>query len=151
MSKNTGYERFMVPSIHDIPGVQAKAAFLNVNSSSVFREQDIEAQPLGDHEYYMPWGMDNAMPYNIMDLIESDETVSTCLMWNSQMCYGSGLQYNTEKATKKVEEKKEAPKKAAPKKAAPKKAAPKAEDAPENEPKPKKTTRAKAKDAKTEE
>ena len=102
MSKNTGYERFMVPSIHDIPGVQAKAAFLNVNSSSVFREQDIDAQPLGDHEYYMPWGMDNAMPYNIMDLIESDETVSTCLMWNSQMCYGSGLQYNTEKATKKV-------------------------------------------------
>ena len=95
MSKNTGYERFMVPSIHDIPGVQAKAAFLNVNSSSVFREQDIDAQPLGDHEYYMPWGMDNAMPYNIMDLIESDETVSTCLMWNSQMCYGSGLQYNT--------------------------------------------------------
>lgn len=53
--------------------------------------------------------------------------------------------------TAEDESKKEASKKAAPKKAAPKKAAPKAEDAPENEPKPKKTTRAKAKDAKTEE
>ena len=42
MSKTTGYERFMVPSIHNIPGVQAKAAFL-IDSSSVFREQEIEA------------------------------------------------------------------------------------------------------------
>ena len=101
MNEKKGYERIMVPSIHDIPGVNAKAAFM-IDSSSVFREQKIDAVQLGDKEYYMPWGADNDLPYNIMDLIEKDETVSTCLMWNAQMCYGSGLNYNTEKATRKV-------------------------------------------------
>lgn len=101
MSQKKEYERIMVPSIHDIPGVQAKAAFL-IDSSNVFREQKIDAVKLGERDWYMPWGQDNDMPYKIMDLIEQDETVSTCLMWNAQMCYGSGLQYNTDEATNKV-------------------------------------------------
>ena len=101
MSQRKEYERIMVPSIHDIPGVQAKAAFI-IDSSSVFREQKIDAVKLDEKNYFMPWGQDNMMPYNIMNLIESDETVSTCLMWNAQMCYGSGLQYNTDGASKKV-------------------------------------------------
>ena len=101
MSQRKEYERIMVPSIHDIPGVQAKAAFI-IDSSSVFREQKIDAVKLDDKNYFMPWGQDNMMPYNIMNLIEQDETVSTCLMWNAQMCYGSGLQYNTDGASKKV-------------------------------------------------
>ena len=42
MSQKKEYERIMVPSIHDIPGVQAKAAFL-IDSGSVFREQKIDA------------------------------------------------------------------------------------------------------------
>lgn len=102
MSKEKGYERFMMPSVENIPGIDAKAAFLSVDSASVFREQDIDAVKLGDRDYFMPWGADNDMPYRIMELIESDETVSTCLMWNAQMCYGSGLQYNTDGASKKV-------------------------------------------------
>lgn len=101
MSQRKEYERIMVPSIHDIPGVQAKAAFI-IDSSSVFREQKIDAVKLDEKNYFMPWGQDNMMPYNIMNLIEQDETVSTCLMWNAQMCYGSGLQYNTDGASKKV-------------------------------------------------
>lgn len=102
MSKEKGYERFMMPSVEVIPGIDAKAAFLSVDSASVFREQNIDAVKLGDRDYFMPWGADNDMPYRIMELIESDETVSTCLMWNAQMCYGSGLQYNTDGASKKV-------------------------------------------------
>lgn len=101
MSQKKEYERIMVPSIHDIPGVQAKAAFL-IDSGSVFREQKIDAIKLDEKNYFMPWGRDNRMPYNIMELIENDETVSTCLMWGAQMCYGSGLQYNTDGASKKV-------------------------------------------------
>ena len=27
---------------------------------------------------YIPWGGDNQMPYNIINLIEADETLSTC-------------------------------------------------------------------------
>ena len=41
------------------------------------------------------------MQYNIIDLIESDETMSTCQMFNAEVCYGSGLVYDTELATYK--------------------------------------------------
>ena len=51
---------------------------------------------------YIPWGADNQMPYNIIDLIESDETLATCQMFNAEVCYGSGLIYNTEEATVQV-------------------------------------------------
>ena len=43
------------------------------------------------------------MPYNIIDLIESDETMSTCQMFNAEVCYGSGLVYNTEQATEQAQ------------------------------------------------
>ena len=36
------------------------------------------------------------MPYHIINLIESDETLATCQMFNAEVCYGSGLQYNTD-------------------------------------------------------
>ena len=39
------------------------------------------------------------MPYNIIDLIESDETLATCQMFNAEVCYGSGLTYDTTQAT----------------------------------------------------
>lgn len=54
MSQKKEYERIMVPSIHDIPGVQAKAAFL-IDSGSVFREQKIDAIKLDEKNYFMPW------------------------------------------------------------------------------------------------
>ena len=92
----------MTPTIEDIPGVDGRAAFSIVDSSSVFREERIDAQKLDDHDYFMPWGGDNKMPYNILDLVESDETVATCLMWNAQMCYGSGLNYNTDGASQQI-------------------------------------------------
>lgn len=43
------------------------------------------------------------MPYNIIDLIESDETLSTCQMFNAEVCYGSGLVYDTGLATAQVQ------------------------------------------------
>ena len=42
------------------------------------------------------------MPYNIIDLIESDETMSTCQMFNAEVCYG-GLIYDTEQATVQIQ------------------------------------------------
>lgn len=44
---------------------------------------------------YMPWGADNQMPYNIIDLIERDETLATCQIFNAEICYGAGLVYDT--------------------------------------------------------
>lgn len=97
------YERYMVPSVENIPGINAAAALVR-DGSSVFRDDtDITPVRINDREEYMPWGADNLMPYNIMELIERDETLATCLLWNAQMCYGSGLQYNAEAATTEVQ------------------------------------------------
>lgn len=100
MSKQ--FERLMTPSIEDIPGVSARAAFM-VDSSSVFKEhEDILPMTVMGNLKFMPWGADNKLPYDILDLIERDETMSTCLLWNAQMCYGGGLRYNTEGASAAV-------------------------------------------------
>lgn len=92
----------MTPSIEDIPGVTGRAAFMT-DSGSVFKDhEDIKPMTIGGKYKIMPWGADNKMPYDILELIERDETMSTCLLWNAQMCYGSGLRYNCEGASLKV-------------------------------------------------
>lgn len=96
------YERLMVSSVENIPGINAAAALVR-DGSSVFRDDtDIIPIRINDREEYMPWGADDMLPYNVMELIEQDETLATCLLWNAQMCYGSGLQYNTSMASEKV-------------------------------------------------
>lgn len=35
------------------------------------------------------------MPFDILDLTEKDETLATCQCFNAEVCYGSGLRYNT--------------------------------------------------------
>lgn len=90
-------------SIEDLPALSAKVAF--IDSTSVFREQDdISPVKVNDDIKYMPWGDDNEMPYNILRLIENDETLSTCQMFNAEVCYGAGLEYNTGKCERSVRE-----------------------------------------------
>lgn len=92
----------MVSSVENIPGINAAAALVR-DGSSVFRDDtDIMPVRINDREEYIPWGADDMLPYNVMDLIEQDETLATCLLWNAQMCYGSGLQYNTSMASEEV-------------------------------------------------
>ncbi len=80
-------------SVENLPGVRGRAAF-TVNSQAVFKE-DIDTLPceIDSRLSYMPWGADNQMPYDIIDLIEKDETLSTCQLFNAEVCYGSGLLY----------------------------------------------------------
>lgn len=89
-------------SVETIPGFDARAAF-TVNSGAVFRE-DVDIIPtIVDQDLsFMPWGGDNLMPFNIIDLIEKDETLATCQLFNAEVCYGSGLQYCTAKASADV-------------------------------------------------
>ena len=55
-------------SVENIPSVNARAAF-TVNSAAVFREDcDVMPSTFGNIKY-MPWGADNQMPYDIIDLI----------------------------------------------------------------------------------
>ena len=89
-------------SVETLPGYESRAAF-TVSSSSVFREDtDIVPIILNDKLSYIPWGGDNRMPFNIIDLIEKDETLATCQLFNAEVCFGSGLRYNTCIATPSV-------------------------------------------------
>ena len=83
-------------SVETIPVLNASAAF-KTDSGKVFKEDvDIVPTIIDKSLSYIPWGSDNNMPYHIIDLIESDETLATCQMFNAEVCYGSGLQYNTD-------------------------------------------------------
>lgn len=97
-------ERHNYSSVELLPNAKASAAF-TVDSSKVFKEQ-VDIPPIGIDKglSYVPWGMDNQMPYNILDLIESDETLSTCQIFNAEVCYGSGLLYNTANCSNSVQD-----------------------------------------------
>ena len=91
-------------SVETIPNLNASAAF-QVDSGKVFKEDtDIVPVIVDDTLSYVPWGGDNALPYNILELIESDETLSTCQMFNAEVCYGSGLEYNTDECAPAVKQ-----------------------------------------------
>lgn len=82
-------------SVEQMPNAKGSALFLT-DSSKVFKDDiDIAPVTLPDGTQYMPWGGDNLMPYYILKMIEKDETLSTCQMFNAEVCYGSGLNYNS--------------------------------------------------------
>jgi len=60
-------------SVETIPNLNASAAF-QVDSGKVFKE-DVDMVPtiIDKSLSYMPWGGDNMMPYNILNLIEDNE------------------------------------------------------------------------------
>ena len=89
-------------SVETIANLNALVAF-QVDSGKVFKEDcDIVPTIIDDTLAYMPWGGDNAMPYNILKLIEDDETLSTCQQFNAEVCYGSGLRYDTDECSAAV-------------------------------------------------
>ena len=99
------YDSGLVPSsVEQLPTASASVAF-TVDSGKVFREDgEIVPVTLSNGIQYMPWGGDNLLPYHVLDMIESDETLSTCQIFNAEVCYGNGLQYNTEACTKQVKD-----------------------------------------------
>lgn len=91
----TDFNYLHITGVNDLPGYHAAAAF-TTKSSEVFKEaEEISPRHVSDKVSYMPWGADDQMPYDIINLIESDETLSTCQMFNAEVCYGSGLVYPT--------------------------------------------------------
>ncbi len=69
-------------SVETLPGYEARAAF-TVNSASVFREDvDIVPTIVEDKLSYVPWGGDNQMPFDLLALVEKDETLATCQCFN---------------------------------------------------------------------
>ena len=63
-------------SVETIPNLKASAAF-QVDSGKVFKEDtDIAPVIIDKSLSYIPWGGDNEMPYNLLNLIEGDETLA---------------------------------------------------------------------------
>lgn len=88
-------------SVHRIPNTSASAAFVP-KTSDVFREMEHPEVRSWNGADYIPWGADDMMPYNIIKLMESDETLATCQLFNAEICYASGLVYRTEQASPQV-------------------------------------------------
>ena len=81
-------------SVHNI-AVNASVAFST--KVNVFAENgDISPMTIEGGYRIMPWGSTNRMPYDILDLIQSDETVSPCITFNSELMYGGGLEYKAD-------------------------------------------------------
>ena len=94
----------VLSSVEQLPNNSASVAF-TVDSGKVFREDgEIVPVTLSNGFQDLPWGADNQMPYHVLDMIEKDETLSTCQIFNAEVCYGNGLQYNTEACTKQVKD-----------------------------------------------
>lgn len=89
-------------SVHNVPHTNVRAAII-AKTSNVFRESsDLNVMTTPDGKRFVPWGDDNMLPYGLINLIEGDETLSTCQIFNAEVCYGSGLRYCTEAASKSV-------------------------------------------------
>ena len=89
-------------SVETLPGFETHAAF-TVNSSSVFKEDvDIVPTIVDNSLSYIPWGGDNQMPFDLLALVEKDETPATCQWFNAEVCYGSGPQYCATEASAAV-------------------------------------------------
>ena len=83
---------------------EARVAF-TVDSSTVFKEdKDVTPTIINDKLNYMPWGEGNSMPYDILDLIEKDETLETCQEVNSELCYSSGIRYLVPEGKKDIQD-----------------------------------------------
>lgn len=80
-----------------IPQLRSQAIFSEYKSSSkVFRETaDQTSLPVPGYpeDRYWPWGVDNSMPYDLLEKIEADETVSTCMQFNAEILFGAGISY----------------------------------------------------------
>lgn len=101
---NPQSESFFPLSVHRVPRTNVRAAIVT-KTETVFRETgdlDVATTPTKEAYQYVAWGGDDMMPYHILDLIESDETLSTCQVFNAEVCYGSGVNYCTETASKSV-------------------------------------------------
>ena len=54
--------------VHNIPGTHASAAFTSKTPEVFKEEHNIAPIIINDKMKYIPWGGDNQMPYNIIDL-----------------------------------------------------------------------------------
>ena len=71
MKKKRFQHSICFSSVEDMPEAKGSVAFIT-DSAKVFKD-DIDIAPitLSDGTQYVPWGGDNMMPYNILNMIEN--------------------------------------------------------------------------------
>ena len=82
------------------------AVALTINAESVWREE-VDETPvhIAEGYEYMNWGSDNLMPYEVINLIEQDETLTTCMNFNAEICYGGGFEFDASASPVGVQDK----------------------------------------------
>lgn len=89
-------------SVELLPMLNARVAFVS-KTTEVFRDSGhFDTRITPDGKEYVSWGGSDQLPYDIIRLIEADETLATCQLFNAEVCYGSGMRYCTEAATESV-------------------------------------------------
>lgn len=92
-------------SVEQFPMSNAGVLFVN-KTSEIFRDSGIfNTRRTPDGKEYKTWGGNDQLPYDIINLIEKDETVSTCQVFNAEVCYGAGLTYDVCNASPAVAQK----------------------------------------------
>lgn len=81
----------------DVPGTDFGIAIMNVADTTttfdaVGGKNDSRPVPGMDSLRYVPWGVDNQLPYEIARLVGGDEVTSQNKLFNVLTCYGRGLQ-----------------------------------------------------------
>lgn len=98
---NPAYDCF---SVENLPLSNARVAFVT-KTTEVFRDSArFNTRTTADGKEYISWGGDDQLPYSIIRYIEEDETLSTCQLFNAEVCYGAGLRYCTEAASQSVKD-----------------------------------------------
>lgn len=89
-------------SVESLPMSNARVAFVT-KTTEIFRDSGCSNTRITpDGKEYVSWGANDDIPYSIIKYIEEDETLSTCQVFNAEVCYGSGLRYCTEAAPENV-------------------------------------------------
>ena len=67
----------------------------NIFDNGLLRPLPIPGDDAQKYRGYVPWGVNNQMPYEVMRLIRHSEIMSENKQFNTLTCYGSGLKYTT--------------------------------------------------------
>lgn len=94
------YEQYIVApcSVQDAVSDGSRSEVLtHYDKDSYYPDpRDVETKTIsvGGQEYeYVVWGDDDMLPYHLQDKNHQNMVVSQCMAFNTQVCYGQGLQF----------------------------------------------------------
>lgn len=109
---NNKQQKHYLPAgeIFNVPGSAVSAAMETLTDSADIFDTDSTITPVSlpgklNKYKYIPFGSDNKQPFEVINLIGSDEVMSQNKLFNVLTCYGSGLRYVDETTSKPTKDK----------------------------------------------